>query len=226
MTASSQPPFSSERLGALLQLCAQGDKSGMAELYRLAAPKLFSLLLRILRREDLAEETLQEGFLNIWRHAADYDPKKGAPFTWMTSIMRHRAIDQLRRRRHEIVSEGDLPVEPVSDASGPWENLIQSLSAEGLRKCLEELGEEQRRTILSAYYEGLTHEELALRLGKPLGTVKTWIRRGLANLKGCLERCELLILNRRKFLAENTCWAPFGVRPASASNAKWGLMKN
>jgi len=160
----------------------------LGELYRLTSPKLFSLLVRMLKREDLAEEVLQDGFLSIWRHAKDYDSRKGAPFTWMASIIRHRAIDQLRRSRHEIISDSDSTPEPKASNSDPWEGLVQFRDAEGLRKCLEELGDDPRRAIVSAYYEGLTHEDLALRMNKPLGTVKTWIRRGLMSLKDCLER--------------------------------------
>jgi RNA polymerase sigma-70 factor, ECF subfamily len=190
MTSSDSSLRSNDPLRLLLAACAQADKSALADLYRLTSPKLFSLLLRILKRQDWAEETLQEGFINIWRHAGEYDPQKGSPFTWMASIVRHRALDLLRRTKRETIlgSERDEGIQgPVDENPSPLENLVHSREASALKRCLEELQEEQRRSIVSAYYQGLTHEELADRMKKPLGTVKTWIRRGLERLRKCLE---------------------------------------
>src|SRR5262245_61671284 len=190
MTSSDLSIRSDDPLQHLIQACARSDKSALADLYRRTSPKLFSLLLRILKREDWAEETLQEGFINIWRHAGDYDPQKGSPFTWMASIVRHRALDLLRRTKRETLlgTEKDEAVQgPADENPSPLENLVHSREAQALKRCLEELQEEQRQSILSAYYQGLTHEELANRMKKPLGTVKTWIRRGLERLRKCLE---------------------------------------
>ena len=173
----------------LLSGCARREASSLAQLYQATSPKLFSLLLRILKRRDLAEETLQESFISIWRHAGEYDVEKGAPFTWMASIVRHRALDVLRRGKHEVLADDESLIEnrvEPEEASG--EAIEFSSEGRVLRDCLGELQPEQGRCITTAYYEGLTHEELAQKMRKPLGTIKTWIRRGLERLKNCLEK--------------------------------------
>lgn len=186
--ASSNFPLQPAALGALLGRCALGDQRAFAELYRLTSAKLFGVALRILRREDWAEEVLQEGFMNIWDHAAEYAAAKSQPLTWMTSIVRNRSLDWLRRPHREDTSEGyDLLIENLrDDAAGPLEQLTQSAEASALARCLRELDSQQRQSIALAFQRGLSHSELAAHLKQPLGTVKTWIRRGLERLKGCL----------------------------------------
>jgi RNA polymerase sigma-70 factor (ECF subfamily) len=143
----------------------------------------------MLKRKDLAEETLQESFISIWRHAGEYDGTKGAPFTWMASIVRHRALDMLRRGKREVlVEEGALIQNAEETTEASPEDLDFSSESQALKNCLGELQPDQGRCITIAYYEGLTHEELARKMKKPLGTVKTWIRRGLERLKKCLEK--------------------------------------
>ena len=172
-------------LQVLLAGCARGDHDAFERLYRSTSAKLFGLCLRIVGRDAVAEEVLQEAFVQIWRDAGRFDPTYGEPMGWMAGIARHRAIDALRRRR----PEGAWP--PALAAGGPepeaseWPQHVDALA---LRHCLEELGVEQRRTIALAFYSGMTHGELSRSLGAPIGTVKSWIRRGLAQLKGCLER--------------------------------------
>ena len=175
-------------LGALLARCALRDQRACAELYRLTSSKLFGVALRIVRREDWAEEVLQEGFVNIWNHAAEYALDRSAPMTWMTSIVRNRALDWARRPRHEETSEDyDLIIESVrDDALGPLDQLARSAESSALARCLQELDSAQRQSIMLAFQHGLSHAELAAHLREPLGTVKTWIRRGLERLKGCL----------------------------------------
>ena len=175
-------------LGALLARCALGDQRACAELYRLTSSKLFGVALRIVRREDWAEEVLQESFVYIWNHAGQYAPGKSAPMTWMTSIVRNRSLDWARRPRQEDTSEDyDLIVESVrDDAPGPLELLARSTDASALARCLQQLEAAQRQSIMLAFQQGLSHAELAAHLREPLGTVKTWIRRGLERLKGCL----------------------------------------
>jgi RNA polymerase sigma-70 factor, ECF subfamily len=182
---SSAPP---EPLAALLARCGVGDQRALAELYRLTSPKLFGVALRILRREGWAEEVLQESFVNIWNHAAEYAAAKSQPLTWMTSIVRNRSLDWLRRPRQEDTSKDyDLLVENLrDDAAGPLEQLTQSAEARALARCLRELDSWQRQSIVLAFQHGLTHSEIAARVQQPLGTVKTWIRRGLERLKACL----------------------------------------
>ncbi len=186
--ANAAPTPLPEALGALLARCALGDHRACAELYRLSSAKLFGVALRIVRREDWAEEVLQESFVNIWNHAAEYALDKGAPMTWMTSIVRNRSLDWLRRPRNEDTSDDyDLIVESVCDiAPGPLEQLAAAAQAQALARCLQQLDGSQRQSIVLAFQQGLSHSELAAHLQQPLGTVKTWIRRGLERLKGCL----------------------------------------
>ena len=177
-----------QALAALLARCALRDQRALADLYQITAAKLFGVALRILRRDDWAEEVLQESFLNIWNHAADYAAHKSQPLTWMTSIVRNRALDWLRRPRQEDTREDyDLLAGNLPDAAaGPFEQLLQAADARALARCLSELDAQQRQCIALAFQHGLSHCELAAHLRQPLGTVKTWIRRGLDRLKGCL----------------------------------------
>jgi len=178
-----------EALGALLSRCALRDERAFAELYRSTSPKLFGVALRILRREDWAEEVLQESFVNIWNHAAAYAAAKSQPMTWMTSIVRNRSLDWLRRPRQEDTNvDYDVLVENVrDDAVDPLEQLTQSAEASALARCMSLLDSQQRQSIALAFQHGLSHSELASHLRQPLGTIKTWIRRGLERLRSCLD---------------------------------------
>jgi RNA polymerase sigma-70 factor, ECF subfamily len=174
----------------LLARCALGDEQAFSALYRACAPKLFAVAVRITRRADWAEDVLQESFVNIWHHAQRYDPGKSAPMTWMTAIVRNRALDLLRRPRQADGSEEEYQAALAAipdDTPGPAELLQRSTDARRLAECLQQLSEEQRRSITLAFFHGLSHGELAVHLGKPLGSVKTWIRRGLDRLRACLD---------------------------------------
>lgn len=175
-------------LAGLLAGCARRDQDAFARLYRETSPKLFGVALRILRREDWAEEVLQDCYIRIWDHAQDYRAGLAAPMTWMTSIVRNRCLDQLRRPRLEVIDEeGELIDAAASDTPGPLAQLQSGAEAGALRRCMETLDAKQRQAIALAYYDGLSHSELAGHLREPLGTVKTWVRRGLLRLKSCLE---------------------------------------
>ncbi len=185
---AADPKTQAERLAALLARCALGSQAAFAELYRATSPKLFGVALRILRREDWAEEVLQESYVNVWNHAADYAGAKSAPLTWMTSIVRNRCLDWLRRPQQETAGEEyDIAVENWRDENpGPMEQLLASSEAAALARCLDKLEGRQRQSIMLAFFHGLSHSELAAHLKQPLGTVKTWVRHGLARLKRCL----------------------------------------
>lgn len=178
-----------ERLRVLLERCAHKDEKAFAALYRASAPKLYQVARYVTRREDWAEEVLQESFVNVWHRAGSYDPRKGAPMTWMTVIVRNRALDWLRKPRDTEMSESccealdSLP----SDEPGPDELLDRSMYASRLSIGLHGLGDQQRRAIILAYVYGLSHSEISLKLGCPLGTAKTWIRRGIEQLRVSLE---------------------------------------
>jgi len=176
-------------LAALLAATASGSRDGFAQLYGASRGKLFAVVLRILKRHDLAEEVLQDAFVTIWDRAGDFSPDKGAPMTWMATVVRHRAIDRLRRNRPEVsLDAAPEAIQVADEAPSPLANAIASADRRALQHCLDELEGEQKQSILLAYYNGLTHEEVAEKRGAPLGTVKSWIRRGLLRLKGCLEQ--------------------------------------
>ena len=176
------------QLAELLAQCALKNHNSFNKLYKLTASKLYGVALRILRRQDWAEEVLQECYVNIWNHAGDYAMAKSAPLTWMTSIVRNRCLDWLRRPQTEATGEQyDVAVEAwQDDAPGPMELLAASSEAAALARCMQQLEAKQRQCIMLAFFNGLSHSELATHMKQPLGTVKTWVRRGLERLKGCL----------------------------------------
>jgi RNA polymerase sigma-70 factor, ECF subfamily len=175
-----------DRLDQLLAATARGDAAAFAELYAETSPRLFGILLRMLQKRDWAEEALQDCYMRIWRRSESYAPERGAPIAWLVTIARYRALDLLRARRldTDALPEGH---EPVDESPRPDERAAQLEGVEQLRKCLDSLSGEQRRSVLLAYYEGYTHGELAKKLDTPLGTVKSWVRRGLTQLRACLE---------------------------------------
>ncbi len=184
--ADLAPDFSSQ-LRELIGNVARHDRQAFAALYNATAAQLFGIALRILQRRDLAEEVLQESFVAVWERAGDYSPMRGAPMTWLITIVRNRAIDQLRRRGSRA-EDRSVPEEALLGlAAGEAYSADRGAELGALQRCLEELEVQPRRAVLLAYVYGLTHEELAARLGAPMGTVKTWVRRSVERLKRCLE---------------------------------------
>jgi len=160
------------------------DRAAFQQLYNLTSPHLFGVALRILHTRSLAEEALQDAFVQIWQKAGEYRADKAQVNTWMTSITRYRALDMLRKSARET------PLEELPDSVMPEQQGAQMMAAENadLELCMEELQNEQRECIALAYVDGYSHQELSDRLDTPLGTVKSWIRRGLQQLKECLQR--------------------------------------
>ena len=180
------------RLAELMAQCALKNQRAFSELYSLTAPKLFGVALRILRRQDWAEEVLQECYLSMWNHAGDYAVAKSAPLTWMTSIVRNRCLDWLRRPQQEATGdEYEIAVDAWRDENpGPAEQLMAAADAAALARCLELLEARQRQSIMLAFFHGMSHSQVAGHMKEPLGTVKTWVRRGLERLKGCLQQAD------------------------------------
>lgn len=181
-----------DRLERSLAACARGDRAAFAELYRATSRMLFAVAVRLLRRRDQAEEVLQDCYLSIWNSAGAYSRARSAPMTWMIAIVRNRCFDVLRRPAPEVTLEpGDDDEDPLeeiaADEPTPLEQLCAVADREAIARCLATLGPEQRQAVVLAFYEGLSRWELAARLGRPVGTVKTWIRRGLERLRACLE---------------------------------------
>ncbi len=181
-----------QRLEALLAGCARGSRAAFADLYRATSAVLFAVAIRLLKRSDRAEEVLHDCYLSIWNNAGAYSRTLSAPMTWMIAIVRNRCLDHLRRPVVEMTllpdEDGEDPLEEVaSDAPSALERLCAAADAQSVARCLTRLTPEQRQAIALAFYEGLSRVELAERLGRPVGTVKTWIRRGLEQLRACLE---------------------------------------
>lgn len=181
------PPSAEDPLIHLLSRSALGDQQAFEKLYRITSGKLFAVTLRIVRRQDWAEEILQEAFVNIWHHASDYAGGKAAPMTWMTHIVRNRALDWLRRPQGEVVANEDAEETWLDESASLFERLEQSRDAVALYDCMTQIEARQRQTIALAFWKGLTHSELAQHMQQPIGTVKNWIRRGLGAIKKCLE---------------------------------------
>jgi RNA polymerase sigma-70 factor (ECF subfamily) len=180
-------PAPEEELETLLLRVGRGDRGAFAALYDRSAAKLFGLAVRILGQKERAEDVLQESFVAVWNRAADYAPERGAAMTWLATIVRHRAIDNLRRRSRQPEQLAESEAALLNLAASPGDAADRGAGLVALQRCLEELGPEQRRAVLLGYAYGFTNEELAQRLAAPLGTVKSWLRRSLERLKECLD---------------------------------------
>ena len=171
-----------------------GDgEAALRELYDLTSSKLYGVALRVVSNRDWAEDVMQEAYLNIWRIAADYRASLSPPMAWMGVIVRSRALDFLRRRASQqadaTLELDDAISETVAgDSPNPMDTTQASQQAWALHECMGKLEARQREVVSLAYMRDLSHSELAEQLKLPLGTVKTWIRRGLEQLRGCMGR--------------------------------------
>jgi RNA polymerase sigma-70 factor (ECF subfamily) len=172
-------------LAELLRLIAAGDRVAFRRLYERVGGRLYGVALRITREAPLAADAVHDAFLQVWRNASRFEAGRGTPEAWLLSLVRYRALDIARRRGREAPTE-EMP-EPVDEEPDALTRLADSEGAAALRACLEQLEAERRRLLLLAFAEGLSHSEVAERLGMPLGTVKSWIRRSLQSLRLCLE---------------------------------------
>ncbi|WP_371920610.1 RNA polymerase sigma factor [Pseudomonas sp. S5D5] len=173
-------------LRPLLAQCALGNRQAFETLYRTVSPRLHGVALRFMGRPDLAEEVLQEAFVRIWYNASRYEAHLAAPMTWMVNITRNLAIDQLRKRREQPLADGQQDA-LLDDGPSTFEQLDSEREARALNRCLDTLDGMQRQSITVAYFQGLSCSELADHLAAPLGSVKSWIRRGMERLRRCLE---------------------------------------
>ena len=169
----------------LLRSCAEGDRTSFRRLYDLQSPRLYGLALRLLQQPALASDAVHDAFVQVWQRSARFDPSRNAGEAWLASLLRYRAIDILRRRGRE--QYGTERLEEADSSPDAFDQLAGRADGEALHRCLEELEEAQRRAIVLAFLDGLSHVELASRLRSPLGTVKSWVRRGLLSLRRCLE---------------------------------------
>ncbi len=171
----------------LLLAVGAGDKAALNQLYRREAGRMLAVAQRILKRRTLAEEALQEAFVLVWRHAARFDPAKGSGATWLYTVLRNRALSTLREEGRLAPAEDAADLEQADEAETPEQTVARLSDAEALKHCLERLDVRRRSAIALAYVDGLSHAELAGRLGMPLGTIKSWLRRSLMTLKECLQ---------------------------------------
>lgn len=174
---------------ALLQLIgevASGNKSAFARLYGLTHAKLLGVALRILRDRALAEDVLQESYVKVWRHAASYDPAIASPMTWMATIVRHGAIDALRKRQLEALGSEDEMAAVASSDPDPVEEMHLARLRPKALAAFAKLPEEKRRLIMLAYLRDRSRQELSIRFGVPANTVKTHLRRALLELRATM----------------------------------------
>jgi len=164
----------------------EGSAEAFERLYQMAAPLLLGVAARIVGRIELAEEVLHDSFTKIWQVAGTFDPLATRPVAWMVAIARNRAID-LRTSRDVSSAEAQDEGSIFDWSEGADETEDRRRNAQWLRDCLARLEAVERQALVLSYQHGLSHSELAQQLAKPLGTVKTWVRRGLANLRQCVE---------------------------------------
>jgi RNA polymerase sigma-70 factor, ECF subfamily len=184
-------------LAELMARVALRDHAAFKQLYDLTVCCLLGITVRMLHDRSWAEEVAQEMYVSIWHTAPNYSPHKAQPMTWLMAVARNKALDALRSsradREHCVRPSGRDDDEAdfadhADGSAGPLEQLEQAADTHQLRFCLQCLEPAQRQAIALAFYDGLTHAELALHMNQPLGTVKAWVRRGLDRIKRCLEK--------------------------------------
>ncbi|MEM8771658.1 MAG: sigma-70 family RNA polymerase sigma factor [Pseudomonadota bacterium] len=171
----------------LLARIALGDRRAFSEVYDRTSAKLFSVALRILSDQAEAEDALQEAYVKVWRNAASFEIGRASPMTWLITIARNTAIDRARKRKETPIDATDLEEQVDIDPS-PEDMAVLADDHARLRQCLDELDDEQRAVVKTAFFTGRTYAEIADWRKKPLGTVKSWVRRSLMKLRACLER--------------------------------------
>jgi RNA polymerase sigma-70 factor, ECF subfamily len=182
----SPQPLNFDYESALLA-CARGDRGALQQIYARESSQLLGIALRIVRRHDLADEVLQDAFLQIWQKAAMFDARRGSGRGWIFSIVRYRALDALRKTSREVLVDEAMLANRSPTTPDLLDNLSRLAETKELQQCLEQLDQPKRQSILLAYMNGYTHVQIAAQLEVPLGTVKSWIRRGLLALRECLQ---------------------------------------
>ena len=184
----SAPEGVRETLADSLARVGGGSPEALAEVYRATSAKLFGICLRILRDRSEAEDVLQEVYLSVWRHAGRFDPGRSSPITWLSVLARNRAIDRLRARRDRLRAPADSMLAIVDEAPDALALITTDQESGRLAQCLGELEEPQAAAIRAAFLDGRSYPELAHDAGVPLGTMKSWVRRGLLRLRACLDQ--------------------------------------
>lgn len=180
-------PSDRDSLTLTLLQVAKGDRTAFAALYDQTSPRLFGICLRMLRDRGQAEEVLQDTYLIVWQRAETFDPERALALTWLSAVTRHRVIDRLRQTRESLIDD-DFLHSFADEGPNPQGRAESSELGRRLQDCLEKLDAQKSSLIREAFYTGITYCELAERMAMPLGTIKSWIRRSLLELKSCLEK--------------------------------------
>jgi RNA polymerase sigma-70 factor, ECF subfamily len=183
LTSASLPSPGAAALAALLARAADGDEAAFRAFYDRTAAKLFGIILRILVERGEAEDVLQEVYVTVWRKAAEFDPARASPVTWTATIARNRAIDRLRARGSRPAAPLEEAIEVRDDSPAADRLIDQDRDAARLGTALGSLDPRHAAAIRSCYFEGITYDALAQREGVPVGTLKSWVRRGLMRMK-------------------------------------------
>ena len=170
----------------LLALVSRRDRDAFAQLYAATSAKLYGVILRILRRRDLADEVLQEVYVKIWEHAGGFVPDRASPISWMATIARNRALDEIRRKVPLALEDMPAGFEVADTLPLASETLEHSQELQRLLACLDRLDPQKAEIVKLAYLTGLSRDDLANRFGHPTATIKTWLHRSLKQLKDCL----------------------------------------
>jgi RNA polymerase sigma factor (sigma-70 family) len=186
MSVSS--PAERDELNQLLQQTGRKDQKAFAELYKRTSSKLFGVCLRMLRDRGEAEEVLQETYTTVWRRADGFDASRASAITWLVTLSRNKAIDRLRQHREELLDDPSKLDETVDEQPTPAADAETSQEYQRLQHCLDELDPQQQSSVREAFFTGATYNELATRCKVPLGTMKSWIRRSLMQLRTCLDQ--------------------------------------
>src|SRR5213079_1611484 len=170
----------------LIAAVAKGDEATFERLYAATRAKLFGVVLRILRRQDLAEEVIQETYVKIWNSAGQFNPGLSSPITWMASIARNRAIDIVRKRGELSIEEEPAAMEVAADSPDPLARREMTEELKRLLECVGRMEPDRQKLVLLAYYNGWSREQLAAKFETPVNTVKTWLRRSVMDIRECL----------------------------------------
>ncbi|HWG78536.1 MAG TPA: sigma-70 family RNA polymerase sigma factor [Stellaceae bacterium] len=170
----------------LLEAVQGGSRAALKRLYELESGRLYGIALRIARRPEIASDALQDAFVQVWQNAAKFTAERGAAAAWLASIVRYRTLDAVRKAGREVLSD-DPTLGDRIDEPDILDRLDDARLEGDLKRCLDALDDKQRRCIMLAFVDGFSHSEIAARLAAPLGSVKSWVRRGLHSLRSCLE---------------------------------------
>ncbi len=170
----------------LIAAVAKGDEAAFERLYAATRAKLYGVVLRILHRQDLAEEVIQETYVKIWNSAGQFNPALASPITWMASIAHNRAIDLLRKRSETSIEDEPSALEVAADSPDPLARREMTEELRRLLECIGRLDVDRQKLVLLAYYNGWSREQLAAKFEAPVNTIKTWLRRSMLDIRECL----------------------------------------